>query len=264
MSANIVHRSKITALLLAILSLIGLPGIGHLFAARFDRAVIFLAIIFIAILLGAIGGMKYFLGAALIYSAFFLIWIYLAYDGYKLNTAPEGFTRKWYNKWYFYIVFTIGIWWSMQVFEAFIANYLHFRVAAESNSPTLQKGDIVMAQMNYGHQPGYFITKISSLFGSRNTRVFIFSPPKYNAGSYILFNEPNALDKNKKFIRKIIAISGDTYNQKGKQIKVPENNALISMNNDGTYELIPYKEIQGKILYVLFSTNPSRIGLRVD
>lgn len=262
---QIKHRSKLTAALLAFLSLVWLPGIGQVFGGRLGRAFLLLGIMLLIGLCYAAGGMSYIYGAVLIYAAIFFLWIYIAYDAYKLNADKNGIKLNWYNKWYFYLLFAIVFYLIGNFNDAFIASYRHYRIMDENNSPTLQIGDIVMANMNYGHQSGLFT--ISEKNPYAKTRyihfpVIVFSSPKYTVGSFIFFKIPSS-DENKMFFGKVVAISGDTFTSKTGSIKVPQNDVLVSINTGDT-GLIPIEDIQGKGLYILWSKNISRIGLRVD
>lgn len=254
------RRSKLTALVLALISLIFIPGIGQLYGGRLGKAFLLLGIVFLAVLSGSLGVMNHVLGAVLIYAIFFLIAAYLAYDAYKLNAHKDGIKLHWYNKWYYYIVFIISFWFLAWVNDSLIADYRHFHIMTSNNSPTLQVGDIVMASMNYGHKPGLFLISENTFF---SFPIIVFSSPKYKVGSFIFFKKPDDNGENKIFIRKIVAVAGDTFTSKSGPIKVTNNNVLVPIDNED-YESIPYQNIEGKARYILWSANISRIGLRVD
>lgn len=258
---QIKYRSKLTAALLTFLSLLCIPGIGQIFGGRLGRGFLLLGIMLVIGLCSAAGGMKHIYSAVLIYAAFFFLCIYIAYDAYKLNADKNGIKLHWYNKWYFYLLFAIVFCLISFFTIAFLSSYKHYRITTESFSSTLQSGDIVMANMNYGHQSGLFTIKEMNPY-TRIRSIIVLSSPKYTVGSFIVFKNLR-WDENKMFFGKIIAISGDTVASKTGSIKVLRNEILVSLQT-GRTELIPINDIQGKILYILWSKNISRIGLRVD
>ena len=198
----------------------------------------------------------------------------IAYDAYKINATSDGIKLQWYNKWYFYIGIAICFY-IIETGSLLAWGYQHFRIVNDSNIPTLQQGDIVMAKMAYG---------------------FVKS---YPVGSIVLYKTLNYFEGKRILIRRIVAISGDTFAIKnGKSflndnlisepyvlasnklsscaqnyepIKVPKDSILVLSDNrdkcksdEQDHGLVPVKYIQGKALYILFSTTFSRIGLRVD
>ena len=250
---QIKHRNKITAVILSLLSFTLIPGIGQLYGGRLAKSFLFLSILFITALSGALGIMSQLLGAILIYAIIFLTLLYFAYDTYKINTQKDGMKLHWYNRWYFYTTFIVIFFTFNWINNSILANYKHFRMAA--TSPTLQIGDIVMAKMNYGRNPGFHL--ISNEFF--DFPVIVFSSPKYEKGSFVFFNQKKENGETKTFIRKIIATEGETFKN---SIKVPKNSVLVDMH-DGTQTIAPYQNIEGKALYILWSRDFSKIGSSV-
>ncbi|KTD32286.1 hypothetical protein Lmor_2224 [Legionella moravica] len=206
--------------------------------------------------------MNYIYSGVPTYLALFLIWIYIAYDAYRLNVDKNGVKLNWYNKWYFYIFFALIFYFIFLLSKAFMANYQHPRIINEIFSPTLQTGDLEMAKMNYGHSSGFFITNVfdnSAPFNSLSP-VLIFSSPKYTVGSFIAFKSS---DENKIYVGKVIGITGDTFTKKSTSITIPQDMVLVLVNKDETI-LIPMKDIVGKLLYIFWARNFARIGTRVD
>lgn len=255
---QIKYRTRLFSFIISLLSFI-FPGIGQLMAGKLARALFFLGMILTLTLCGALGGKNDVIGTYILYAATLFLILYISYDAYKMNANKCGIPLQWYNKWYFYTLFVMGLF-VFEGMESLLAvNYAHYQIANESNSPVLKPGDNVIARMNYGHQTrGLYSIKIRTLpfLPPEITPVLIFSDAEYSVGSYIVFSFPNA---NGDYIRKIVAMAGETFKDKSKMINVPSHHVLISLDKDN-YELIPIENIKGKILYVFFSPHLSRIG----
>lgn len=188
---------------------------------------------------------------------------------------------QWYNKWYFYLLFIIGIP-ALSIIIHFPNLYSHYRtfsIPAKSNAPTLQVGDRIVAKMKY----------------PKNSE--ILPPSEYKTGSLILFTIPDNYGKTF-FIKRMVAQGGDKYfiragvaylnnrpvtepyvlatnNKKSYSINfgpvtVPANSVLVLGDNrdcsrdSRDFGFIPTKNIIAKALYIYWSHDFHRIGLRLD
>lgn len=249
------QRNKLTAIFLAILSLILVQGIGQLYGGRIGKAFLLFGILLLTSLAAALGVMRYCLGAFFIYAITLITVIYFAYDAYKINAHKDGVKLRWYNRWYIYPIFIIIFLFFNFINNTLFDTYKHYRIMTTHNSPILQIGDIVMAEMNYGHRPGFYLV-YNEFF---DWPVIIFSTAKYTVGSFIFFTHQDNNGEDAIFIRKILALEGETFKTQNGSIKVPKNSVLIFLN-DGVYASIPYQNIQGKALYILWSSHFSKIG----
>jgi signal peptidase I len=150
-----------------------------------------------------------------------------------------------------------------------VLGYETYRIPSTSMHPTLQVGDIITA----------------------NTR---YQTPQ--VGDVIVFLYPN--DRKSPFVMRLAAKNGDVVSIKdgvvirnGKaehKLNVPEKNrqSPISLfmsertipqnevfvlgdfrdnsNDSRFWGYVPYDDITGKVEYIWLSTNPDRIGMRVD
>lgn len=266
MHKNSKHRSKLTALLLALLSFL-IPGIGQLFGGRLRRAfVLFSLVLFSSIVLGKSGLIESGVSGIITLCLFILFLLYIAVDAYRINSNKKGVTLEWYNKWYYYITFVIFAL-TLNFFSPSNLNYYEsFNIPSNSNVPTLQIGDRLLA-------------KISS---------------QYKTGSMVIFTMPEHYGKTF-FIKRIVAQAGDTYRIKngisylnGKQvqenyislsnpksinygpIQVPSDSVLVlndnrdNPNDSRKWGAIRQSHIHAKAIYIYFSWNPKRIGLKLD
>lgn len=266
---NIKHRSKFSALLLALVSFL-IPGIGQLFGGRLIRAlVLFSLVLFLGIVSAKSGLLDSSVSGIITLSLVILFALYIAVDAYRINLRKHGVTLRWYNKWYYYAAFVIFAL-ILNFFSPGILNYYKsFNIPTNSNIPTLQVGDRLLAKIS------------SSAF-------------QYKTGSIVIFTMPERYGKTF-FIKRIVAQAGDTYLIKngisylnGKRvqenyislphpgsinygpIQVPSDSVLVlNDNRDDTNDsrkwgAIPQIDIQAKALYIYFSWNLKRIGLKLD
>ncbi len=144
MTGFIKSRSKLSSFAISLLTIL-FPGLGHMFAGRIRRGLIFLLGIIAFLAVSALTGLMHSLfGVAVTYLVIILTWVYMVIDVYCLNRHKKGINLKCYNKWYFYILFA--------VISNFLINfsgaswgYRHYRVVTNTSVPVLKKGDAVLA-----------------------------------------------------------------------------------------------------------------------
>jgi len=291
---NIKPRNIFVAVILSILSLL-LPGIGHLFGARCKRFfVVFVLFIILLIISGLIIEFDYYrIGVAILYLSGFSWFGFLLIDSYLVNRKKSGIEIKWYNRWYFYILGAVLLFFIANV-QAIVLSTIGirvFRIPNVSNSPTLQVNDLFIAKMNYGKSKGFHYVRVKSFGDMTITVPFItFRPAKYLVGNFVLFEAPNKTI----WVKRIVALSGDRFairNGKdylnGKLVKnysiprinrrtsksikfgpitVPAHHILVlgdnRDNSKDSKELGPIsmKYLRGKALFVFWSSNYKRIG----
>ncbi len=283
-------RGRLSSGVIALLS-ITCPGLGHVFAGQMRRGLFFLfGIIILLAITGFSGLMNSFYGAAIIYLTLILTLIYMIADAYRLNSNKNGIYFKNYSKWYLYILYAIFSH-VLANFSALSSGYRHYRILASSSDPTLKRGNVLLAKMNYGLPVGFHMTTI--LYRSRP--IFIFHTPKLKIGSYILFYKLNEKPRTKIYIRKIFALGSSKFQIKNNNIylnnqlnfkltrylqkdstfvkrnplpiHIPANMVLVKMNaapNSSSvnqqFSLVPIKNIQGKATLILWSHDKTRIG----
>lgn len=289
MQHEIKRRPKLIGLLLAILSL-ALPGFGQVFSAQFLRGLYFLVLVGFMFAISAMTNLICFATSAIIWAfSLVILYLYIAYDAYRLNVNSGVMKLKWYNRWYFYIAIGI-VFYILQASVFYSWGYKQFLIANNSNYPTLQLGDRVMAKMNYGKSQDFFVI--------HSIPAIIFSKPQYTIGSLVFFTIPERFGDNMFFVKRIVAASGDTFAIKngltllnGEPISeayvLPSNDTSYSSKNFGPvivpngyvlvlndnrdvvadsreFGYIAVNHIEGKALYILWSNKLRRIGLRLD
>ncbi|MDQ2995056.1 MAG: signal peptidase I [Pseudomonadota bacterium] len=266
---NIKYRSKLSAFLLALTSFL-IPGIGQIFGGRMMRAlVLFSLVLFLSMVSAKSGLLDSNVSGIIMLSLVILFALCIAVDAYKINSRKDGVTLQWYNKWYYYtalVIFSLII----NFFSPSLLDYYKsFNIPTNSNIPTLQVGDRLLAKIS---SPSF----------------------RYKTGSIVIFTIPERYGKIF-FIKRIVAQAGDTYLIKNGisylngrlvqenyisslhpgsinygPIQVPSYSVLVlndnrdDRNDSRKWGTIPQSNIQSTALYIYFSWNLKRIGLKVD
>ncbi|STX81595.1 Uncharacterised protein [Legionella busanensis] len=237
------QRGKWFSFLLALTAL-AFPGLGQIFAGRIKRALFFS-------LTGMSLGLLYWVSVMdyihvviplYVYACMIIFSLYSFYDVYKLNSSKNGVRLYWYNKWYFYLFFAI-LFFIMSNFN-FITGAQSFRIMNDKFYPTLAAGDKVVAKMNYKSNLSWYNPSNSN----------------YRTGSFIFLKEK---DSGRMILGKIIAVGKNIFKDDKQIIFVPQDTLLVAYQKK-EYALIPTSYVQGQALWILWSKNISKIGLRIN
>ncbi|MHB1949774.1 MAG: signal peptidase I [Gammaproteobacteria bacterium] len=266
-------RSKVVSIYLALTNLI-MPGLGQLMGGRLRRALIILGLwIILNCLLITSGVLDNAFSAISFMLLAFAYEIFIVIDAYKINANKNGIVLQWYNKWYIYVISGMAILMIMAFLPNYMDYYKTFRIASDGNAPALQTGEIVMMKK--------IVSKASNA--------------EYKEGSFIVFSTES---NDNAWIKRIVAMGGDNFSIKnsvaylnGKRmqedyvilannktlrsenfgpVKVPTGSVLVlgdnRDNSKDSWEMgfIPQKNISGKVIYILFSRDIHRIGLRMN
>lgn len=181
-------RKQLVAFLLSLLT----PGLGQIYNGQILKAILFLGLIFIPLLFASATRLAYsFTGLVLILAVELLLRLYILVDSVISARRHNDFVPRAYNKWYYYLLFAIGI---VALFEIFPAHKLlrinSFSIPTESNMPVLMAGDKVVGSLSKDEkrkpQYGELVTFNSPRGGVWVFRVVGLPGDKINVGGNFL------------------------------------------------------------------------------
>lgn len=276
-------RSKLTAFLIALITFFGMQGLGQVFGGKLLRGVFFSGLLLFANhALIKSNVLDYPSGLSVLYIFIVLGLLFsfcVSLDTYKLNANPTGIKLKWFNKWYFYLLYVI----CFICLGTSTINYKSYNIASVSNLPTLQVSDKVLTKE-------FNMTSVMKL----HTGDFIIFTPPSNPDSSVKSSE---MPKNIVLVKRIVALGGDTYYTKNGQAYLnnkPVKESFISASNNTrqdsknisqftvpngyvyvlgdnrddsldsrNFGLVPVENIKYKVLYVIYSHDFHRIGRKL-
>ena len=225
-SVNAKHKRR--PWLALVLSLI-MPGMGHIYSGRFLKGLVFLFLCFTPITFLQAGRMLELLelgmiGITALLTAAPIIHLVAIVDSYYVakHTKPD-YDLKDYNRWYVYIILVlINTASSLDTTLSLRANYVEaFRVPSASNYPTIIPND-------------RFLT---------NKLAYKSRDPK--RGDLIVFINPE--NRRINYIKRVVAIAGDTVEVKDGQLHVNNKKLQQQMLPQSTLNNIRIK-VEGKLL----------------
>jgi len=179
-----------------------MAGLGHIYCGRFVKGLVltFLTCIFVPVLFGTLSVSHSSVRIAVIiisFSVSMVIWLVAIIDSwYTARHTADSYTLKDYNRWYVYVLLVLmGTGGSTQIAFNVRRNILEaFRVPVASNYPTIVPND------------RFFANKLA----------YKNSDPK--RGDLIVFVNPE--NRRINFIKRVVAIAGDTVEIKDGQLYV--------------------------------------------
>ncbi len=179
-----------------------MAGLGHIYCGRFVKGLVltFLTCIFVPVLFGTLSVSHSSVRITVIiisFSVSMVIWLFAIIDSwYTAKHTADSYTLKDYNRWYVYVFLVLmGTGGSTQIAFNIRMNLLEaFRVPSASNYPTIEPNDRLLA----------------------NKIAYKHSDPK--RGDLIVFVNPE--NRRINFIKRVVAIAGDTVEIKDGQLYV--------------------------------------------
>jgi len=179
-----------------------MAGLGHIYCGRFVKGLVltFLSCILIPVISGILSVGHSSVRIVVIITALLsssVVWLFAIIDsGYTAKRTAENYTPKDYNRWYVYVILVMmGTGGSTQIAFNVRATLLEaFRVPSASNYPTIDPNDRLLA----------------------NKLAYKKSDPK--RGDLIVFLNPE--NRRMNYIKRVVAIAGDTVEIKGGQLYV--------------------------------------------
>jgi len=257
--------------LAAVLSFLA-PGVGHVYAGDAKKGLFLIVIEYGVILLSGFAGLlSTFYGIAGLVAFVIAFYIVVIVSSIRLAIRNKDYCLKSYNRWYWYLgLFVVMSLLSNTLFgfRGSLLGYETYRIPAKSMEPTLQVGDFITVDTRYS-QP--------------------------NIGDVIVFLYPK--DRAVPYVKRVAALGNDTVSiENGSVIRngqpvialsVPEDRRLrdfsISMterripaseifllgdwrdnsNDSRFWGTVPIADIVGKVTYVWYSMDTSRIGMKI-
>jgi signal peptidase I len=267
-------RSPVIASLLSVIT----PGLGQAYNRQIKKCIFFYtASLLLPALLSPLGLQYDFNGIIILFALLTLFYLLIIVDAFISAARLKTIEIKPYSRInvYFLIIFFVIFYLYASVFVMEnIVGIKTYRIPSHSMSPTIIKGDHIIADLKY------------------------YKTNKPARGDIVIFRFPE--DKSKFFMKRIVAIGGDTIQGIDKTIllngtvirepyiqhidpevahdnlkdnfgplRVPEETFFVMGDNrDESYDsrqwgTVEKRDIIGKALYVYWSTDRDRIGMRI-
>lgn len=264
------RRSIFVRLILTLVSL-RIPGLGQIFCGYSKRGFMIAGVVLALFVFSKCSGlMSYPRYGITTYYLFILISLCGAYDTFRISYYKND-SETTYGKWGYFLICAVIIF-LLQYTVVNSLGYKSYRIANNSNDPTFTTNDGITAEL---------INPKSNETISRN--------------SFILFHPPGSVSGKVEFVKRVIAVAGDTFSIKNgiaylnnktlnETYVMKENNHSASSNNFGPvkvpagfvfvlgdnrdesadsrhFGLVPVGSITAKVLYIWLSTNVHKIGV---
>jgi signal peptidase I len=220
--------------LAVVLSLI-MAGLGHIYCGRFVKGLVLalLSCIFIPVLFGTLSASHSSVRIVVIIISLFaslIVWLIAIIDSwYTAKHTTADYMLKDYNRWYVYVLLMLmGTGSSTQIaFNVRTTALEAFRVPVASNYPTIVPNDRFLA----------------------NKLAYKHSDPK--RGDLVVFINPE--DRRINYIKRVVAIAGDTVEIKDGQLYVNDEKLQRQMLAQSTLNNIRIKvrgePLEGDVFY---------------
>lgn len=187
-----VPRKPWLSVLLTIFSL----GLGHLYIGKAKKGIMLFLIFQILIILGFFSFFYAPIGPIIFLSLGLLFVIFCIFDAVKLSKKLKlSYVVKRYNKWYVYLLYFVVASFVVQpIVQATLKRNIAqaYKIPSGGMKPTLQIGDHIIS----------------------DKLIYKYSDPK--KGDIVIFPYPE--DPSKDFIKRVIAVGGETIESVNKQI----------------------------------------------
>ena len=212
--------------LAAILDLL-MPGLGQLYCGYMARGII-LFIISIIVMNIALAAFVFIevppLNVILMALTALSMWIFLIFNGYiTARKVHSEFTLRPFNKWYLYLILTIGWTFAATFLIPVFGNYKGYTILSQSMENTLMVGDYLWADMN------------------------AYESKSPEPGDMVIYLFPADLQTS--YIMRCVAVQGDTVFIENKNLFVnrvrfpdQEFTKYIDSTNDGLPKIQPRGE----------------------
>jgi len=240
------RRKPLTAIVLSLI----MPGLGHIYCGRIVKGIIlaFLSSILIPVIFGTLSVSHSTVRIAVIIATLFaslVVWLVAIIDSwYTARHTTDSYTLKDYNKWYVYVILILMSTGNSTQISFNVRSTLveAFRVPVASNYPTIVPNDRFLA----------------------NKRAYKTSDPE--RGDLIVFLNPE--DRRQNYIKRVVAVAGDTVEIKDGQLYVNDQKLRRQTLPQSTLDNIRIKvrgellqgdvfeEINGDAKYKIFLAGP--------
>ena len=207
-----------------------MTGLGHIYCGKFAKGLVLtlLSCILIPVISGALSVSHSTIRIVVIITSLFIslvVWLFAIIDSwYTARHTTDSYTLKDYNRWYVYIILILmGTGGSTQIAFNVRANLVEaFRVPASSNYPTIVPNDRILA----------------------NKLAYKTADPE--RGDLIVFLNPE--NRRINYIKRVVAVAGDTVEIKGGQLYVNDQKLQRKILPQSTLDNIRIKNFMGEPL----------------
>lgn len=267
-----VVEKKRRPVIAGLLSLV-MPGLGHMYAGDLRKGLAIIGLLYGVIICGGLFGLYstfYGIAAAIIVSL--SCYVYALLSSVGLAARSRVYRVKGFNRWYWYLTFFISASLVANVLSSYrapILGYETYRIPAQSMHPALQVGDFITTDTRYSEA---------------------------KVGDVVVFFYPR--DKRLVYVKRVVALGGDTVaienglvvrngvpqefvsiaegNRKldisrtMREFKVPQNEVFVlgdwrdNSNDSRFWGPVPESDVVGKVTYIWYASDFSRIGTAVE
>jgi len=271
------EKKKRKPIVAAILSSLA-PGLGQLYNGQIIKGIIFLlSLILLPIIMFRIGLHYSYYGLIIILLIFMFFLLFIIGEAFFTAIKKKESILKPYNKWYIYLLIILLINSTVLIPTNILTNkvlgFSTYKMPTGSMEPTLHIGDYLVADPKY------------------------FKKNELQREDLVIFQSPE--DPAKIFIKRVIALEGEKIEIKNKQVYIddmpfPEgykvhldnkvypgrdNFGPIIVPSDHCFVLgdnrdksmdsrhwgfLPLRNIKGKPLYIYWSRDIIRIGMKIE
>ncbi len=156
---NLLQKTKPRNVFLAVFLSLILPGLGQVYNGQLKKGILFFALYLLnPVLFGISRGATHFYGYVILFLIELTIRVYVIVDALKNAKKQKFYIPKIYNAWYYQLAIAILMVVILLVYNTkSILGIQSFHIPTPSNQPTIQIGDILIADMQaYKNiQPNY-------------------------------------------------------------------------------------------------------------
>ena len=282
------ERKKRYPIIAAVFSLLT-PGLGQLYNGQLKKGIIFFGADFVLpILLFLIGIQRRFPGLIALILFMTCLWVFIIGEAFFTALRKKEVVLKPYNKWYVYILIILLISGTYMIPSRDIAykifRFSPFKITTGAMEPALESGDYLIADLKYFKENEIqrgdlvvfkfpqdpskdFVKRIIAMEGEkieiRDKQVYINDE---------LNSEEFKIPKDDKIESKpedeFYYYDISKRNSFGPEIVPAGYCFVLGDNRDNSYDsrywgFLPLSHIKGKSLYVYWSKDKSRIGLKI-
>lgn len=259
-------------LLAAILSFIT-PGVGHVYAGNAKKGLSLIGIEYGVVLLCGIAGLLstfYGIVALVVFVVGFYIFVIVSSIRLALNSRE--YHLKSYNRWYWYLAIILAVAAlanTLFSFRGSILGYEMYRIPAKSMEPTLQVGDFITVDMRYS-EPKVGDVVVFLYPKDRTTR---YVKRVAALGNDVVSIENGSVIRNGEVVIPLSVPEGRRqrdYSISMKERHIPRSEIFLlgdwrdNSNDSRFWGTAPTTDVVGKVTYIWYSKDASRIGTRIE
>lgn len=263
------------------------PGLGQVYNGQIIKGIIFFLAGFLLLFFMSLTGLQYqFYGMIAIFIPALCLWLFIIGEAFFSAGRAKEIILKPYNKWYIYLLFALLTFGADLISTNFIIKEVlgikSYRLHTESMEPTLLKDDYIMVNLKYfktkSLQRGDLIVFKNPKDPSKDVlkRVIALEGEKLEIKNKQVYINDQRIPEDYKihidstvFSRKEDFPSYDFLRDNFGPAVVPSDHCFVlGDNRDNSMDsrhwgFLPLRYIKGKAIYVYWSMDILRIGMRL-